>query len=104
MFQCIHSRTRCDADLSAFMSASLRILLIGSGAREHALAWRLSLSSLVKRIFVAPGNAGTQFDTKCTNANIAADDFLKLVKFAEDNEVRPFPWCKCPPYIFVYFC
>jgi phosphoribosylamine--glycine ligase / phosphoribosylformylglycinamidine cyclo-ligase len=69
------------------MANSLRILLIGSGGREHALAWRLAQSSLVKHIHVAPGNGGTQFGEKCTNANIAADDFVKLVKFAEDNEV-----------------
>ncbi|KAF8531918.1 phosphoribosylglycinamide synthetase, partial [Gautieria morchelliformis] len=70
------------------MADSLSILLIGSGGREHALAWRLAQSSLVKHIYVAPGNGGTQFGEKCTNANIAADDFVKLVKFAEDNEVN----------------
>ena len=61
--------------------------MIGSGGREHALAWRLSQSHIVKHIFVAPGNGGTQFGDKCTNANIAADDFSKLVNFAKDSDV-----------------
>lgn len=82
-----NASTTVHIDFVSSMSASLRILLVGSGGREHALAWRLSQSSLVKHIFVAPGNGGTQFGEKCSNADIAAGDLLKLVKFAEDNEV-----------------
>jgi phosphoribosylamine--glycine ligase / phosphoribosylformylglycinamidine cyclo-ligase len=80
---------------------SLRILLIGSGGREHALAWRLSKSSLVKQIFVAPGNGGTQFGDKCINANVAADDFLQLGKFAEDNGVQRI-YCPSLPLSHTY--
>lgn len=82
---------------------SLRILLIGSGGREHALAWRLSQSSLVKHIFAAPGNGGTQFVDKCTNVNVVADDFLKLVKFAEDNQVGLKSSCNFLSVLSIYF-
>jgi len=74
--------------LSAFAMASLKILVIGSGGREHALAWRLALSDLVERVFIAPGNGGTQFGSKCVNIQIAGDDFGKLVSFAQESDVR----------------
>jgi phosphoribosylamine--glycine ligase/phosphoribosylformylglycinamidine cyclo-ligase len=45
----------------------LRILLVGEGGREHAIAWRLSQSPFVERIYVAPGNAGTAQVPKCSN-------------------------------------
>ncbi|KIJ54288.1 hypothetical protein M422DRAFT_73781 [Sphaerobolus stellatus SS14] len=68
--------------------ASLKVLIIGSGGREHALAWRLAQSSLVECIYVAPGNGGTQFGPKCTNVKIGSDDFSKLVSFAQENDVN----------------
>lgn len=46
------------------------VLVIGSGGREHALAWKLSQSSSVKHIFVAPGNAGTHFDNSGKISNV----------------------------------
>lgn len=55
-------------------------MVIGSGAREHTLAWKLSKSSQVDRVFVAPGNAGTR--DVGTNVNIQADDIPKLAMFA----------------------
>ncbi|KAI0639652.1 aminoimidazole ribonucleotide synthetase [Trametes polyzona] len=67
--------------------SALRILVIGSGGREHALAWKLSHSPLVDRIFVCPGNGGTALESKTTNVNLSASDFPALVDFALKNEV-----------------
>jgi len=68
--------------------ASLNILVVGSGGREHALAWRLSRSPLVSRVFVAPGNGGLEFGSKCTNVAISVSDFPKLVDFAKSHDVH----------------
>lgn len=66
---------------------SLRILILGSGGREHALAWKLAQSSLVDRIFVCPGNGGTSSEAKTVNVSLPADDFPALVAFALKEEV-----------------
>ena len=63
----------------------MNVLVIGSGGREHALAWKIAQSSRVKHVFVAPGNAGTALDAE--NIDIAADDFPALIKFAKDTQV-----------------
>ncbi|KAK9470870.1 phosphoribosylglycinamide synthetase [Dipodascopsis tothii] len=69
--------------------ASLRILLVGGGGREHALAWKLSQSSLVEHIYVAPGNGGTARGLKnVSNVPIDSADFASLVKFALEREVN----------------
>ena len=65
----------------------MRVLIIGGGGREHALAWKASLSSKVKSIFVAPGNAGTAHETKCENIAIAADDVARLLGFAQQRQI-----------------
>ncbi|KAI0778429.1 aminoimidazole ribonucleotide synthetase [Trametes elegans] len=67
--------------------SALRILVIGAGGREHALAWKLAQSPLVDRIFVCPGNGGTALAAKTTNVNLSASDFPALVDFALKNEV-----------------
>lgn len=59
----------------------MKLLLIGSGGREHALAWKLAKSQKVEKIFVAPGNGGTAIENKCENINIT--DIDELVKFAQ---------------------
>ncbi len=64
----------------------MRILIIGSGGREHALAWKLNKSTSVTAIFVAPGNGGTHFD-KVTNCPIAVDDVPGLVRLARELSV-----------------
>ncbi|KAG8918789.1 Bifunctional purine biosynthetic protein ade1 [Tulasnella sp. 418] len=69
-------------------SPKLRILLLGSGGREHALAWKLAQSPLVERMFVAPGNGGTPNVNKAENISISAEDFNGLRDFAVKNEVN----------------
>ena len=65
----------------------MQVLIIGSGGREHALAWKVAQSPRVVRVFVAPGNAGTARETKCQNVAINAEDVEGLLKFAQDNLV-----------------
>ncbi|KAG5957772.1 hypothetical protein E4U57_001730 [Claviceps arundinis] len=67
----------------------IRVLLIGNGGREHALAWKLSQSARVEAIFVVPGNGGTATCPKVTNVDsVSSEDFPGLVKFSQDNEVN----------------
>ncbi|MDD3468622.1 MAG: phosphoribosylamine--glycine ligase [Thermoguttaceae bacterium] len=63
----------------------MNVLVIGSGGREHAIAWKLKQSSRVDRVFVASGNAGTASDAE--NIPIAVTDIDALVKFAKENHV-----------------
>lgn len=63
----------------------MKLLLIGSGGREHAIAWKLAKSPKVEKIFIAPGNGGTAIENKCENINIT--DFDELVKFAKENDI-----------------
>jgi phosphoribosylamine--glycine ligase len=63
----------------------MKILVIGGGGREHALAWKLKQSPKTTEIFVAPGNAGTAQIAQ--NVIIAAEDIDSLVKFAKDNKI-----------------
>ena len=57
----------------------MKVLVIGSGGREHALAWKLAQSARVDEVIVAPGNAGTATETKCRNADVKATDLDALV-------------------------
>ncbi len=65
----------------------MNILIIGSGGREHALAWRAAHSETVERVFVAPGNAGTAAEAKVANVDIGAGDIDSLLRFALDKHV-----------------
>ncbi|KAI8050648.1 phosphoribosylglycinamide synthetase [Gilbertella persicaria] len=69
-------------------SEKLTILLVGSGGREHAIAWKLAQSERVQHIYVAPGNGGTASGNKITNVKIGVSDFDKLVEFAVQNQVN----------------
>ncbi|KAB2853148.1 MAG: phosphoribosylamine--glycine ligase, partial [Sphingopyxis terrae] len=57
----------------------MKLLVIGSGGREHALAWKLAQSSRVHEVLVAPGNAGTATEAKCRNVAVQATDLDGLV-------------------------
>jgi phosphoribosylamine---glycine ligase len=63
----------------------MKILVVGNGGREHALAWKLGQSSRADRVFVAPGNAGTALDAE--NVDIPATDVKRLLDFAQQNEI-----------------
>lgn len=63
----------------------MKVLIVGSGGREHALCWKLGSSPRVSKIFVAPGNAGTA--AEATNVPIAATDKSGIVRFAKENQI-----------------
>jgi len=65
----------------------MNILVIGSGGREHALAWKAAQNKDVKTVFVAPGNAGTATEAGIKNIEIDVMDFEKLALFAKNNNV-----------------
>ena len=64
----------------------MRILIIGSGGREHALAWKIAKSSKLDKLFIAPGNAGT--NQVGTNVNIKAEDFDAIKEFVLANDIK----------------
>ena len=64
-----------------------KVLIIGAGGREHALAWKASLSPDVSQVFVAPGNAGTALEGKTCNVPLEASDFDGLLNFAIGEKI-----------------
>jgi len=71
------------------LGSPLRILLIGNGGREHAIAWKLSQSPLVESIIAVPGNGGTATCPKTTNnSSVSAEDFDGLLKLAREQHVN----------------
>lgn len=65
----------------------MKILVVGNGGREHALAWKLLQSPQVEQVFVAPGNGGTAIMEKCQNVPLAVDDFVGIGSFAQENSI-----------------
>jgi len=65
----------------------MKVLVVGSGGREHALAWKLAQSPRVSQVLVAPGNAGTARESKMRNLPIAAEDIDALVYYAQEQNV-----------------
>lgn len=65
----------------------MKVLVIGGGGREHALAWKAAQSSLATEVFVAPGNAGTAKEPNLQNVAIAADDVNALLDFAKQQQI-----------------
>jgi phosphoribosylamine--glycine ligase len=66
----------------------MKILIIGSGGREHALAWKAIQSSQVEKVYIAPGNAGTQLEDQLHNVDIAADNIDGLLEFAKKEAIE----------------
>ncbi|MDH5357565.1 MAG: phosphoribosylamine--glycine ligase [Gammaproteobacteria bacterium] len=66
----------------------MKVLVIGGGGREHALAWKLIQSPRCTQVYVAPGNPGTAIETGIENVDIAVDDIVSLVTFAKDNNIE----------------
>ena len=65
----------------------MRILLIGGGGREHALAWKLAQSDKVEKIFAAPGNPGIAMLKKCSCIDLKLDDLEKVADYAEEESI-----------------
>ena len=65
----------------------MKVLIVGGGGREHALAWKCAQSPRVTQVFVAPGNAGTALEPKVRNVDIAADDIDALLAFAGREDI-----------------
>ena len=70
------------------MQEKNRVLIVGSGGREHAFTWKISQSEKVEKIFVAPGNAGTSQEHKTTNIDISANDIPALIQFSKDEQIN----------------
>jgi phosphoribosylamine--glycine ligase len=71
----------------AVASAPMKLLVVGGGGREHALAWKCAQSPRVSEVFVAPGNAGTALEPKVRNIDIPADDIEALLAFAVREDI-----------------
>ena len=69
------------------MNANMKILIVGGGGREHALAWKAAQSPLVSQVFVAPGNAGTTLENNIENVDINAEDIPALLAFAKSENI-----------------
>ena len=65
----------------------MKALIIGNGGREHALAWKIEQSSLVQKVFIAPGNGGTALEKKIENINIDSNDIDQLILFAKKEQI-----------------
>ena len=65
----------------------MKVLIIGNGGREHALAWKTAESDQVEKVFVAPGNAGSASENKVENVNIGVTDIADLVAFAKKENI-----------------
>ena len=65
----------------------MKVLVIGSGGREHAIAWKLAQSARVSEVLVAPGNAGTATEARCRNVAVAGEDIAGLLKLVADEGV-----------------
>ena len=64
----------------------MNVLLLGSGGREHAMAWKLSQSSLLSKLYVAPGNAGTE--QIATNVSLNPMDFSAVDRYIRRNSIN----------------
>ncbi len=65
----------------------MKVLIVGSGGREHALAWKVKQSTNISKVFVAPGNAGTALENDIENISLAVDDIAGLLAFAQQEHI-----------------
>lgn len=65
----------------------MKVLVVGNGGREHAIAWKLLQSNNIEQVFCAPGNGGTATMLRCQNLQISVDDFAGIGQFAQDNSI-----------------
>ncbi|MCY4130351.1 MAG: phosphoribosylamine--glycine ligase [Gammaproteobacteria bacterium] len=65
----------------------MKVLIIGSGGREHALAWAIARDDMVEHVFIAPGNAGTALEPKCSNIAIPVNDFDAHIEFCHRERI-----------------
>ena len=77
----------------------MKVLILGSGGREHTLAWKISQSTLCSKIFVAPGNAGTQ--NIAENIDIDPLDFPALADFSIKNKIEISTGIPKPPFLII---
>ena len=85
-----HLKFKCHflyADSQPEAPIDMNILIIGSGGREHALAWKAAQSPLADNVFVAPGNAGTALEADVENLDVAADDIAGLLAVALEKAI-----------------
>jgi len=66
----------------------MKVLIVGGGGREHALAWKAAQSPMVSQVYVAPGNAGTEQETRVSNVEIGAEDIDSLLEFAQQEKIE----------------
>ena len=65
----------------------MKVMIVGNGGREHAMAWQVAKDPEVSRIYVAPGNAGTALEDKVSNVHLDMSQIGALIQFAKDKEV-----------------
>jgi len=65
----------------------MKVLVIGSGGREHAMAWKIAQAAEVTKVWVAPGNAGTEIENKVENIELAVDAIEQLIAFAQQENI-----------------
>jgi phosphoribosylamine--glycine ligase len=66
----------------------MKVLIVGGGGREHALAWKAAQSKLVQQVYIAPGNAGTALEDGMENVALGAEDIDGLLEFAATNQIE----------------
>ena len=66
----------------------MNILVLGQGGREHAIAWKLSLSPKINKVYVAPGNGGTALEENIENINLSLNDSSSIIDFVKKNDIE----------------
>ena len=74
-------------ELESSNTNKMKILILGQGGREHAIAWKLSKSEIVSHVYVCPGNAGTSLEQKVTNIDLSLDQQKKIIEFVKSNQI-----------------